>query len=345
MAPILRVCDDIENGYVHAHTHQHTYTHTQHNRALCAHMQHTHTHTHTHIHTFLIAHHAMHVQAHMSHCTSCYARTSTHVSLHYSSYTQLTYSTHTYIYTHSKYDTTTGAMLALTHTCRMKLSKLHFNCVVCGTTATKHCSGCGDRFVTYCSLTCQTKHWKSGHKKACVAPDAGNKEDLKVFKKIVRKTLSEAMLQHMNEDKAKCGNPKCMHHSYNNLVNEYAPQLRACSQCRHVNYCSKPCQKAHWLIHKTDCHLQFNDGARIGRWKNQNHHVLATGSSRRNIHRTQASYTINTMERKSRGGSNDGLEIETTLRCCQTLYCCDQCSHHCSCLNTRIGVFQLFTIS
>jgi hypothetical protein len=116
----------------------------------------------------------------------------------------------------------------------MKLSNLDFNYVVCGTTATKRYSGCRGRYVTYCSVICQTKHWKSGHKKACVAPDATKKVYSKMFKKIGKKKLSEAVLPQID------------------LVNEYAPQLRTCSQCRHVKYCTKQWQKAHWLTHETD---------------------------------------------------------------------------------------------
>ncbi|KAL4452293.1 hypothetical protein ABPG75_007955 [Micractinium tetrahymenae] len=29
--------------------------------------------------------------------------------------------------------------------------------------------------------------------------------------------------------------------------------LRKCSRCRHVSYCSRECQKAHWAEHKQDC--------------------------------------------------------------------------------------------
>lgn len=38
-------------------------------------------------------------------------------------------------------------------------------CAVCGNSTTKQCSGC--KRVRYCSETCQSSHWKSGHKTKC----------------------------------------------------------------------------------------------------------------------------------------------------------------------------------
>jgi len=47
-------------------------------------------------------------------------------------------------------------------------------CECCGKKgANKRCGGCHES--VYCSITCQRKHWKAGHKHKCVKADAPNK--------------------------------------------------------------------------------------------------------------------------------------------------------------------------
>jgi hypothetical protein len=42
--------------------------------------------------------------------------------------------------------------------------------------------------------------------------------------------------------------------------NKNKNNLKKCSRCESVRYCSAECQKAHWKIHKPDCKAPKNDG-------------------------------------------------------------------------------------
>ena len=91
----------------------------------------------------------------------------------------------------------------------------------------KKCTGCG--VTWYCDRQCQYGHWKS-HKKAC------NPTVTKVLKASATSEVPAV---------AKCSN-----------CNKKKVNLRNCSACQIVAYCSKECQKIDWPRHKTDCRKQ-----------------------------------------------------------------------------------------
>ena len=82
------------------------------------------------------------------------------------------------------------------------------------------CSGC--RNVSYCGIECQKKHWKV-HKSYC--RNGGKAESI-----------------GMSAVDITCGG--CGRVSVN---------LKKCTQCETVKYCSKECQRKDWIKHKTSC--------------------------------------------------------------------------------------------
>ena len=82
------------------------------------------------------------------------------------------------------------------------------------------CSGCHN--ASYCGIECQRKHWKV-HKSSC---RIGSKAE-----SIATSTVDIT-----------CGG--CGKVSIN---------LRKCTQCESVKYCSKECQRKDWIKHKTSC--------------------------------------------------------------------------------------------
>ena len=72
------------------------------------------------------------------------------------------------------------------------------------------------------------------------------KKAMKKIKKLEREDDIENMLT--TNSSRKCSNPSC------DAMDTTEERFMVCVVCRHVKYCSKDCQRAHWKSgHKQDC--------------------------------------------------------------------------------------------
>ena len=95
----------------------------------------------------------------------------------------------------------------------------HIKCgdsLCCSTKDLKECSRC--KQVSYCSKECQSHDWKD-HKKVC--------------KKV----------EECTSPPVKCADSLCCS----------TKDLKECSRCKQVSYCSRECQSHDWKTHKPNC--------------------------------------------------------------------------------------------
>jgi len=103
-------------------------------------------------------------------------------------------------------------------------------CAACGKTpdTLNQCLQC--KSVSYCSKSCQQEHWLK-HKPNCqtllAKPEISN---------------HDAEIRKQPEVKPKC--------SYCGSASE---NLKHCTRCKRVSYCSRSCQKSDWPTHKNIC--------------------------------------------------------------------------------------------
>ncbi|KAK7483873.1 hypothetical protein BaRGS_00024890 [Batillaria attramentaria] len=86
----------------------------------------------------------------------------------------------------------------------------------------RQCTGCFE--VSYCSVSCQRNHWPL-HRAACKKP-----ESTKEAKMTGENTVA-----------------KCSH------CEKQSSNLRRCTGCFGIWYCSNECQRKHWTVHRTTC--------------------------------------------------------------------------------------------
>ena len=117
----------------------------------------------------------------------------------------------------------------------------------------KVCQKC--EYVKYCSRACQVEHWKAGHKKECPDLKRERAEDREFLRR--EGSCYRALTALENEEGIesllytdgdnKCSNPSC-------TSVETDKNFQLCGKCRHVKYCSRECQSAHWkAVHKKEC--------------------------------------------------------------------------------------------
>ena len=108
-------------------------------------------------------------------------------------------------------------------------------CMRCEKPATINCS-CGS--VSYCSKPCQTLEWPE-HSEKCNLP-------------VNRSSPTDSSckdLPHSKDNREPTATPnlKCSN------CNKIKLQLKCCSKCRNVSYCSVECQRLDWPQHKYNC--------------------------------------------------------------------------------------------
>lgn len=128
----------------------------------------------------------------------------------------------------------------------------------------RKCSRC--KCVAYCSVECQHKHWKSGHKMLCAATDSSEPRAVEatrsrtsVHREHGTSALSETTVSalHLGQ-KAKKLFPSAEEEECANCAavgNRINIVLSKCSKCLMVAYCSRACQIQHWKDggHKRFC--------------------------------------------------------------------------------------------
>lgn len=100
------------------------------------------------------------------------------------------------------------------------------------------CAGCEKIF--YCSEECQMLHWPI-HKQHCKS-GKNNSSNLTDNSGLDHEDTESVESIKIFETR-KCAGPECQ-------KNE---NLKKCSRCENVSYCSKECQRSHWPTHKPDC--------------------------------------------------------------------------------------------
>ncbi|XP_034299521.2 uncharacterized protein [Magallana gigas] len=173
-------------------------------------------------------------------------------------------------------------------------------CSFCGQWSTHllRCSQCKE--VYYCSRDCQRGHWREGHRERC-------KEET---------TYSE-----FTSTDAVCG-----------FCSMKTNQLKRCSGCKDVSYCSKECHKQDWSRgHKNNCEMIANK-------ERPSFQVVSTED---NSSKDETTPVITDLERCSK--CKIGGELKLCQRCKKQKYCSVECqkadwkSHKVSCLKKGQG--------
>ena len=109
------------------------------------------------------------------------------------------------------------------------------SCTCCGNRKPdmKKCSKC--KSVFYCSSACQAKDWTNIHNKICRTLQALHESNPSSQKQNPRVD---------NEKVGRCGNTYCR------VVSK---DLKVCTRCRNISYCSQDCQRKDWKNHKAIC--------------------------------------------------------------------------------------------
>lgn len=112
------------------------------------------------------------------------------------------------------------------------------------------CTSC--RLVHYCGRVCQKKDWSNSHKAFCLENKVAiptligrlfqNEVDDPTDPMAVQKAMAKRSCKN-------CGTTELDHKKRN----PHADDLRACSWCKNVLYCSRGCQKENWEIHAKEC--------------------------------------------------------------------------------------------
>jgi len=117
------------------------------------------------------------------------------------------------------------------------------------------CSGCEQ--VAYCGKDCQTLHWKAGHKKQCIhvirrqgqkGQDEATAEEPNYdigSSKAARQAISSPLALHPPFKEKKGASSACNVKECANCLSS-SVALHACTRCKIVYYCSRPCQILHW---------------------------------------------------------------------------------------------------
>ena len=105
---------------------------------------------------------------------------------------------------------------------------------------------CPCRVAVYCSKECQVSDWKV-HKKFC--PDLAKKKKQKM--KQQQQEQKDIDIEH-EIPATFCGNAVQSCNSCTALETPDGGELLKCP-CRTACYCSKECQRSHWMVHKKVC--------------------------------------------------------------------------------------------
>ena len=130
------------------------------------------------------------------------------------------------------------------------------------------CTGC--KQAAYCGQECQRAHWNASHKKQCAQLREKNKDKMAETAKNESETACStgavaqaSFIQVSSTDimcqKKKGGNfagneGECANCSSSQSTEGGGGALRACTRCKAVYYCGRPCQIQHW---KKGGHQQF----------------------------------------------------------------------------------------
>lgn len=220
-------------------------------------------------------------------------------------------------------------------------SRILTACEFCGSVNSdlKKCSRC--KCVSYCNSNCQQKDWENTHRMIC-----RKIKSLKKGKEACAKTLQKDV-------KHAC--------SYCSV---FAEDVKACSKCRAVFYCSKICQENDWVNHKNACAAEKlkpvsphsslgqsypgqsqNDGQRKSEMNNQvnleNPGLNKNISTQTSVHtdvsapQTQLNVSpdIGDLPKKCTYCEKTGNDMKKCSRCKAVFYC----SRTCQKLDWRIG--------
>ncbi|KAE9617109.1 putative ubiquitinyl hydrolase 1 [Lupinus albus] len=125
-------------------------------------------------------------------------------------------------------------------------------CTFCGNLSSRRCSRC--KVARYCSVECQIRHWRSGHKHECFETEtkADEAKPIHANKSEGETTSNEVKLgSDMGEVDVSSDS------DFNNLHCSCevcgSPSTTRCTICKTVTYCSTKCLIEDWKWHKVNC--------------------------------------------------------------------------------------------
>ncbi|KAK7405778.1 hypothetical protein VNO78_07387 [Psophocarpus tetragonolobus] len=172
--------------------------------------------------------------------------------------------------------------------------KRHGGCAFCGDFSTTRCSRC--KTARYCSMKCQIKHWRSGHKYECleseknIAEEAGPNDDHGTSEHVEKSEMVSNSNGSLVDDGVQSSESnvrvKVSNNSNSNGVNSShccevcgSPSTTRCSRCKIVRYCSVKCLIMDWKWHKDHCIVRDVDSVAIIARPHREVEVLKNSSS------------------------------------------------------------------
>ncbi|KAK7256990.1 hypothetical protein RIF29_30644 [Crotalaria pallida] len=134
----------------------------------------------------------------------------------------------------------------------------HGACAYCGNPSNTRCSRC--KVARYCSVECQIRHWRSGHKHECFETETEADKARPIHGHGPSKIAKKSEREGSHSDEVKLSSYVGMDvSSGSDISNLHAcevcgnPSTTRCSRCKAVTYCSAKCLIVDWKWHKVKC--------------------------------------------------------------------------------------------